>query len=1102
MSRWPSSTSSATSSPAHRPEREQARVEALLAARGRPAPAERSARRRPRAERPCPRRREVEDLERAARQAAAARRSVGAARGARPPTAAAIGRGDQRVHRSRSKASPRLADRHPILLFPLRLETRFKSSADRDSPSCGSASTPTTASSTRSRRRSPSRRSQNGRRRSGPAIWRAGGDEALERAAWRELVAAHGSGRAGWIVAPLPAAQPGGQADAEAGAGRLILVVAATGTLAGRGRDLLGGGVARRRQPALHAQAAVRRARRRARCRRRRSESSTTTGRSTSTTPRPAGTRPGRRGHRCAVLQVSRAERSRRARRRGRAPPGLERPARPVRAARVRRPGSGRHGSSSAARPGPLVGRPRSQRAAGEQLEAGRRRRPRTADPRRRCAWMFDFERALAVGMAFRFDLTAEQAARRLRAARRARRPADRHAPTPGRDRLARLLEHHLHSRSRPRAAAARGRPRTTPRAGGSGYALRDDPDATLRPLLQAAAAVLARRRSRYAPRRPAARRRASGCPTTLVHADPARRRSPTSAEARAMQIALWPATLGYMMDTLLDAGVQRRRRSPRPGSSSPDTSAGAGPLPALRIGRQPYGIVPPSRSTGSTGSTSRSTRRAFLGTRATLILRRSRPRTGRRCSPREPDRRGRRGPAPGAARRARPAPDVGGVLPARRRQRRAQVLRARLPRLRARRSSCSALFPAQEPHDAAAQASATAATRCPICSTKIYRARQTPLDGPLVDDVPLSETRPDPRATRAGATTSSGWSTPPGPASPPSRRSRASTAASRRRRCSTCCSATPSSSASATTAIGLARRRPGSCRTSAMLRREPAFVHVATSPPASESRYDAPVRGRSSEVTGERRTSRLGDYIARHDRVARAGAAARAPRPRSTGSPTLPTARLERLFAEHIDTASYRLDAWKTGSCTSSCEPALRQRGAATRRAQERRRRGEGAGGSTSARSAGSRPAPGPQGPDPVELPAGPRRRASTRTATAPLMRDPTNVGLVHAPSINHAATAAVLRNGYVAHERRDSPSTSRRAASGSRSAILEGMRNGQSLGALLGYQFERHVHDNGPLTVRDLVYPSAPRVPAGRRPDRHDRDDETGTRRSRSPP
>ena len=33
--------------------------------------------------------------------------------------------------------------------------------------------------------------------------------------------------------------------------------------------------------------------------------------------------------------------------------------------------------------------------------------------------------------------------------------------------------------------------------------------------------------------------------------------------------------------------------------------------------------------------------------------------------------------------------------------------------------------------------------------------------------------------------------------------------------------------------------------------------------------------------------------------------------------------------------------------------------------------------------------------------------------------------------------------------------------------------MRGGQSLGALLGYEFERHVHDNGPLTVRALVYP-----------------------------
>jgi hypothetical protein len=33
--------------------------------------------------------------------------------------------------------------------------------------------------------------------------------------------------------------------------------------------------------------------------------------------------------------------------------------------------------------------------------------------------------------------------------------------------------------------------------------------------------------------------------------------------------------------------------------------------------------------------------------------------------------------------------------------------------------------------------------------------------------------------------------------------------------------------------------------------------------------------------------------------------------------------------------------------------------------------------------------------------------------------------------------------------------------------------MRSGQSIGALLGYQFERYVFDNGPLQVQDLIYP-----------------------------
>lgn len=73
---------------------------------------------------------------------------------------------------------------------------------------------------------------------------------------------------------------------------------------------------------------------------------------------------------------------------------------------------------------------------------------------------------------------------------------------------------------------------------------------------------------------------------------------------------------------------------------------------------------------------------------------------------------------------------------------------------------------------------------------------------------------------------------------------------------------------------------------------------------------------------------------------------------------------------------------------------------------------------------------------------------------------------GFVHAPTPDHAAAAAVLRNAYV----------SRRGEAKGRFAldlssrrvrlaleVLEEVRSGQHLGAVLGYRFERELHDQG---------------------------------------
>jgi hypothetical protein len=76
-----------------------------------------------------------------------------------------------------------------------------------------------------------------------------------------------------------------------------------------------------------------------------------------------------------------------------------------------------------------------------------------------------------------------------------------------------------------------------------------------------------------------------------------------------------------------------------------------------------------------------------------------------------------------------------------------------------------------------------------------------------------------------------------------------------------------------------------------------------------------------------------------------------------------------------------------------------------------------------------------------------------------------PASAGYVHAPSQAQAAAAAVLHNAYLTHADGAGANpfrislTSERARRGSR--LLEGLRHGQPLGALLGYQFERQLHE-----------------------------------------
>jgi hypothetical protein len=167
-----------------------------------------------------------------------------------------------------------------------------------------------------------------------------------------------------------------------------------------------------------------------------------------------------------------------------------------------------------------------------------------------------------------------------------------------------------------------------------------------------------------------------------------------------------------------------------------------------------------------------------------------------------------------------------------------------------------------------------------------------------------------------------------------------------------------------------------------------------------------------------------------------------------------LPTARLERVLVEHLDCATYRLDAWRLGL--------------ANERLTELRYGAEGTpprrGVHLGAYGWLDDVRPRTDTLTPVPL-TGDLAQLFTPPGSAPLLHDPENAGYVHAPSPAQATTAAVLRAGYLANATPANPGTFAVNLSSDRVrealSILDGLRQGQSLGALLGYRFERGLHD-----------------------------------------
>jgi hypothetical protein len=159
-----------------------------------------------------------------------------------------------------------------------------------------------------------------------------------------------------------------------------------------------------------------------------------------------------------------------------------------------------------------------------------------------------------------------------------------------------------------------------------------------------------------------------------------------------------------------------------------------------------------------------------------------------------------------------------------------------------------------------------------------------------------------------------------------------------------------------------------------------------------------------------------------------------------------LPTKDLSMLLAEHIDLCSHRLDAWINGL--------------ANRRLAEQRAVKNGIHLGAFGWVENLQRDPNKRVADTNEIPSG------LSPTDALVYKDPDNDGFIHAPSLNHAITAAVLRGAYRAGSNEEDINnrlavnlSSARVRAGLN--LIDGVKNGLQIGAILGFQFEKGLHE-----------------------------------------
>lgn len=689
--------------------------------------------------------------------------------------------------------------------------------------------------------------------------------------------------------------------------------------------------------------------------------------------------------------------------------------------------------------------------------------------------WMVDFDRAVEVGMGFRVDLTPAQAESgfdRLLVLG-VRLSADEEA---GRLELESLIHHHRHGREG-FAIVPQGTPTNNTEDAGSGFTTSDDPDASFDDLFvkgdlfEESSDWLDKKDGQWL----------AECLGIDVEAAKKIRHGggADQVEARAMNMALWPSTLGYwmsaMMDTVFDRETEEHTRL-----FFRRYVSGRGLVPAVRIGKQPYGILPATAFSRMDWLKPRGGNFALVAGAGNPFddylhrlyqLLKLVDADWKKMADEGVKHSGSSGDA------HKTLLDILGLHPTsvEYAQRYAESLEQLFNQLNY--GGFSGAINAIIKVAGLVQGGTELLEKLghvadegegdPDILSKFFFGNHIKLKGPLVDDRPLSEADPVRPYTPAPA---------------------------KKNYIEWLIDAAKTSLEAVRAQSGFTDNKPPIALLYILLRhaleegyydvsyglhleatlfdaagaraarRESPFIHVKEQAALSESRYqllyksEPAITGNDSLFVSDFITSKLGllDITSHLNGQLEALECLK----------QTPTARLERAFAEHVDCCAYRFDAWLLGLVHHQLTVMRNVRDGVNVAPKKGIYLGAYAW-LEEVRPENKVLTPAEIEPDLQPIFAG----------GPPLVVDNTNQGFIHAPSLNHAVAAAVLRNGFISNA---SPANRQTLAVNLTServrvalAVLEGIRGGQSLGALLGYQLERGLHDRHDLIeVDEFIY------------------------------